>query len=589
MKSFHMISKITVVLLIAAACSAAVDVTVAWDPSLSDTSGNPLNETPTYKLFYGTAPGDYTQQIDAGTQTSITVTGLQYETTYYFAAKAFTPTTESTYSEELQWNSPAEPVVLTGITISGPSIVDEGTTAQYSCTASYSDGSTATVTPAWSENSAYATISSAGVLSASEVTADRAVTLTASFGGLSDTHAVTIEDVPPVLTGITISGPSIVDEGTTAQYSCTASYSDGSSTVVTPVWSENSAYATISSAGVLSALNVASDQPVTVTATYNGQTDTHTVTIKVLPPAAPTNIHPADQAMGVERTVELQWTDVADATGYEVWFGESPETMVQVSSLAEVSYYTGLRPPGQTFWWQITATNEAGSASGGPWSFTTLDAQTPEEALGTVNQDWDSSGNAAWFAQTEVTYDGNSAMQSGMIGAGQQSVLETAVIGPGTVSFWWKVSSEANADRLNFYMDGGLQTGISGVATSGDGWVQESFSVGRGTHRLTWKYEKDGAGTAGADAGWLDDVRWQSVSTITYPLSGFDGKWVAFYLWDHTAQIWIPFGQEFEPDEIMIDNIAPERWYWLSVMEYDPGTKTWKAVHGNWINHWDEF
>ncbi|GEM_PF-1329821 len=32
---------------------------------------------------------------------------------------------------------------------------------------------------------------------------------------------------------------------------------------------------------------------------------------------------------------------------------------------------------------------------------------------------------------------------------------------PGTVTFWWKVSSEANCDWLSFYADGVLQDRIS--------------------------------------------------------------------------------------------------------------------------------
>jgi len=658
-----------------ALCSAAVEVTVEWDSSTVDIGGNPLNETPTYKLFYGEAPGVYTDYAEAGTGTLTTVTGLDYETTYFFAAKAYTESAESAYSEEMQWDSPPPPVVVTAITISGPESVEENSSAQYTCTASYSDGSTQTVAPVWSENRSFTTIDSSGLLTASSVSSDRSVTITAVYDGFNDTHAVTIVDVPPVLTGLTISGPASVDEDDTAQYTCTANYDDGSTQTVTPVWgdnspfasingsglltassvttdqsvivtaayggfndthavtivdappvvtsltisgpasvdegdtaqytctasyddgstqtvdpawSENSPYASINESGLLTASTVTADQSVTVTATYGGQNDTHAVTIEVLPPEAPTNVSPSDQAMNVERTVTLEWTEVASAAGYEVWFGESPGEMSKISTQTAESYYTGLRRPGRTFWWQITATNEAGSATGGPWSFTTLNEETIEEALGTVNQEWNTSGAAEWFVQTDVTHDGISAMQSGAIAAGQESVLETTVVGPGTISFWWRVSSEANGDFLNFYTNASLQTCISGMEGSGDGWIQESFPIDRGTQQLTWTYEKNGSGVGGDDAGWLDEVQWLSANTTTFPLSGFTGKWIAFYLWDNTDQIWIPLGQEFEPEELLIQNIKPERWYWLSVMEYDAATKTWSAVHGSWINHWDE-
>lgn len=168
---------------------------------------------------------------------------------------------------------------LAGITITGLGMVSEETTAQYTCTASYSDGSSAVVAPSWSENSAYATISGSGLLSAGNVSADQSVTLSASFGGKTDVHVVTIKYIPLVLMDITISGRSSLDEETTAQYTCTASYSDGTSAVVAPSWSENASSATISGSGVLTAGDVGSDQSVTVSASYEGKSDTFAVTI----------------------------------------------------------------------------------------------------------------------------------------------------------------------------------------------------------------------------------------------------------------------------------------------------------------------
>ncbi len=63
--------------------------------------------------------------------------------------------------------------------------------------------------------------------------------------------------------------------------------------------------------------------------------------------------------------------------------------------------------------------------------------------------------------------------------------------GPGTVAFWWKVSSEANYDWLSFYADGVLQDRISGEV----GWHQKSYPLGGDeTHALVWVYSKDGSG-----------------------------------------------------------------------------------------------
>src|ERR1039458_498817 len=73
--------------------------------------------------------------------------------------------------------------------------------------------------------------------------------------------------VTPVL--FSLSGYTSVAEGNTAQYNATVDYSDGSVASVTPSWSV-SGPATISSSGLLTAWNVNSDTPATVTANYSG-------------------------------------------------------------------------------------------------------------------------------------------------------------------------------------------------------------------------------------------------------------------------------------------------------------------------------
>lgn len=71
------------------------------------------------------------------------------------------------------------------------------------------------------------------------------------------------------LTGLSINGPSSMTEYGTIAYSATASWSDNSTSVVTPAWSVNSQATTINTDGVLSCSQIDSDQTVTITATYS--------------------------------------------------------------------------------------------------------------------------------------------------------------------------------------------------------------------------------------------------------------------------------------------------------------------------------
>ena len=113
------------------------------------------------------------------------------------------------------------------------------------------------------------------------------------------------------------------------------------------------------------------------------------------------------------------------------------------------------------------------------------------------------SGSAEWFVQNRVVYHGDTALQSGAIGANQSSTLSTTVIaGERTrISFWWKVSSEQGWDFLTFCVNGETKGSISGTA---DGWQPFSVVLPAGTNRLDWTYSKDGSVNRGDDCGWLD-------------------------------------------------------------------------------------
>lgn len=123
--------------------------------------------------------------------------------------------------------------------------------------------------------------------------------------------------------------------------------------------------------------------------------------------------------------------------------------------------------------------------------------------LNSPNVAWSSGGSAPWFAQGSRFHDGVSAAQSGRVTHKQESWLQGAVDGPGTMSFWWAVSSEAGYDLLEFYLDGVLQPG---TLTGTIGWRSRMVGISPGPHTARWRYVKDGVGSAGSDAGWVDEV-----------------------------------------------------------------------------------
>lgn len=114
-----------------------------------------------------------------------------------------------------------------------------------------------------------------------------------------------------------------------------------------------------------------------------------------------------------------------------------------------------------------------------------------------------SPSSLPWFPQATINHDGVAAARSGAITDSQTSVMQTTVTGPGTFSFWWKVSSESGFDFLTFYIDGVAQKGaISGEVD----WQQMSYTVTSGSHTLKWVYSKDSGGSDGSDCGWVDQM-----------------------------------------------------------------------------------
>jgi alpha-tubulin suppressor-like RCC1 family protein len=133
-------------------------------------------------------------------------------------------------------------------------------------------------------------------------------------------------------------------------------------------------------------------------------------------------------------------------------------------------------------------------------------------ALNTTNLTWTGSGtNAPWFAQNRETHDGDAAAQSGRITHNQQSILQTTVVGPGTLTFWWEVSSEESYDRLSFYVD--VMSSVRSISGETD-WQPLTMAIPTGSHVVRWVYSKDGTVSAGRDAGWVDQVSFTPASPL---------------------------------------------------------------------------
>jgi hypothetical protein len=184
-------------------------------------------------------------------------------------------------------------------------------------------------------------------------------------------------------------------------------------------------------------------------------------------------------------------------------------------------------------------------------------------ALNAPNLTWTTSGDAFWFGQTANTHDNISAAQSGDIGDGQESWMETTVTGPGTLSFWWNVSSEDGYDYLEFLVDGDWQDDITGDW----GWDQRSYEIEAGEHTLRWRYYKDGSSSDGLDAGFLDEVSYTPTIILPPPVITLN-----------------PFNQTNRPGyQVALlaaaTNSAPITWEWFKIGSVPPISGATNALY----------
>lgn len=153
----------------------------------------------------------------------------------------------------------------------------------------------------------------------------------------------------------------------------------------------------------------------------------------------------------------------------------------------------------------LAATNAYGGDISSNALLTVLPAITLPEALDATNLTWTTGGTAGWIGGIAVTHDGVDAAQNGDISDSQESWVQTIVTnGPGTLSFWWRVSSETNYDFLEFRTNNVLLTGrISGTIA----WQSNNYRLPAGNQALRWRFVKDGSLSSGSDSGWVDEVR----------------------------------------------------------------------------------
>ncbi len=177
------------------------------------------------------------------------------------------------------------------------------------------------------------------------------------------------------------------------------------------------------------------------------------------------------------------------------------------------------------------------------------------------------SGTAAQtiFLQSTYFYEGSQAVQIGdgpssNCGNDDEAFLDASftVNQSETLSFYWKVDSEAGWDYLVFCLDIAAascsvytDTGTDRISGNVD-WQLKTYSLTPGAHTIRFMYAKDGGVSTGLDKGWIDwvsvpeQVNFSVSSTgsvssqmsyiTTSPVKITDFTGFTNWVWDSTSQ-----------------------------------------------------
>lgn len=179
-----------------------------------------------------------------------------------------------------------------------------GYTAQFTATATFTDGSTQDITPSavWTS-----LVPTAGAISSTGLATSLTVgttTISASSGSVTGSTTLTISPAVPLSLSITPTGPSIYVGGQ-QQFAATLQYSDGSSLNVTTsvTWTSMAGVASIASNGLASGAGAGST---TIAAIWGTNLLTSTTTLMVMLPAV--EITPVTTSIPLSGTLQFNAT-----------------------------------------------------------------------------------------------------------------------------------------------------------------------------------------------------------------------------------------------------------------------------------------
>lgn len=143
-----------------------------------------------------------------------------------------------------------------------------------------------------------------------------------------------------------------------------------------------------------------------------------------------------------------------------------------------------------TYWFRYTVTTIGNAVENNTTSFSTSGSDRP-----------------FWGSQGDWASDGMDCAASGTITHNQSSIFRTTVTDKSSVTFKWRVSSEAN-DYLQVFVNGALDEQISGSTS----WSSKTINFTETNNTVEWMYVKNASGSSGEDRGFVDAISFEEAT-----------------------------------------------------------------------------
>ena len=119
--------------------------------------------------------------------------------------------------------------------------------------------------------------------------------------------------------------------------------------------------------------------------------------------------------------------------------------------------------------------------------------------------EWNNDATYPWSISTNNPYEGSYCIKSGNEGvASSTSSIEITMEIPynGMMSFYSRISSEANYDKGHFFIDNVEKYNVSGEGE----WKKKEFAISEGVHTFKWTYTKDNVVNGNDDCFYVDFI-----------------------------------------------------------------------------------